>query len=112
MSLPDNIEGIEAELGKHFRTYETRVDQVARFIFLKRVKPFCRERHWRFIAGNGTWAFFPPNERSLGADDIILGDKEWDEIRELLGHNPPGFPDNDLGSMMPDCIDYTYEEEP
>ena len=96
---------------KSFEWYEAKADQVARMIFIEYVKPFCRKRKWRFLTGMGEWAFFPPNTRALGRDDVILDDKEWDDIRELLSIEVQGYPGRDLGTLMPECKDYTYEEE-
>ncbi len=105
-------EEAETRLKKEFGWYERNVDQVAKIMFVKHVKPFCRKRRWRFLTGNGAWAFFPPNERALGRYDVILDDKEWDKIRGLLNMRIPGILGLDLGSFMPNCKDYTYEEEP
>lgn len=106
-----NKEQAEERLKKDFEWYEAKVDQVARRIFVEHVKPFCRKRKWRFLTGMGAWAFYPPNTRALGRDDVILDDPEWDEMRELLGIEVHGYSEGDLGSIMPMCRDYSYEDE-
>lgn len=103
---------IEARLAKDFAWYEGKADQVARRAFQEHVKPFCRNRGWRFLAGNGTWAFYLPSERGIGDPDDLPGDEEWAEICDLLSTDIPGLRANDLGSLMPDCRDPTYQEEP
>jgi hypothetical protein len=105
----------EAELfiEKEFNWYTGRVEQRAKIVFHKVVKPFCRERKWRFLAGNGTWAFFPPNHRAVGDSNDIdpeKDDPELDAMCDLLNTDATGM-GNNLGSLMPDCKDYTEEEE-
>jgi len=92
--------------------YVARIEQKAKILFYKIVKPFCRDRKWRFRTGIGTWAFFPPNHAAVSAtkDWTDKEDPEMDAICELLSIEIPGM-GGDLGELMPECKDYTYAEE-
>lgn len=107
-----NKEEAETELKKNFDWYEAQADQVARIVFVEHVKPFCRKRGWRFLAGNGAWSLHPLNESGLYAKEDLPDDEEWIALCELLNTEVPGFPGNDLGSIMPDFKDPTCREEP
>jgi hypothetical protein len=88
-----------------------KMEEKARSVFHAIVKPFCRKRRWRFIAGNGTWSFFPPNHRAVACPgDWSCDDVELESVCDLLRTEIPGMPANDIGSMMPSCEDYTEEE--
>lgn len=106
-----NKEEAEAKMMKDFEWYKKLVDQVARRIFVEHVKPFCRKRRWRFLTGNGAWAFFTPNERMFSDKEDLPNDEEWATICDLLGTGIPGFSGSDLGSLMPEVKDPTYKEE-
>jgi hypothetical protein len=113
--MTKSISEAKAELEKRFEKehdwYESIVNQQAKLAFHRYVKPFCRRRKWRFMTGMGVWGFYPSADRALGRNDVILNDPEWDEIQELLSTEVPGFPDNDLGTFMPDLKDYSYDDE-
>jgi len=111
VALVNEKNEVERELQRHFDVYESRVDQLVRYIFQSKVKPFCKARKWRFLTGNGSWGFFPAADAPRGAETVHPDDAEWETLRELLSTDPPGFPGSDLGSMMPNCVDYGYMEE-
>jgi len=103
---------VDKAIGELGKRYENHIDQIAKSVFDKFVKPFCKKRKWRFVSSMGDWAFFPPNHHAVhDPQDWDEDDSELDAICDLLNTYIPGMPGNDLGSLMPSIQDYTYEEE-
>lgn len=114
----EKISEAQSEIEQRFEDYSKRMhdmaEQTAALIFQQFVKTFCRERKWRFLAGNGTWAFFPPNHRGVADPsdiDMDLDDPELSAMCDLLRVDIPDSRGEDLGSLMPDLKDPTYVSE-
>jgi len=102
---------IEKNLETEFEWYAAKAEQKARMVFQTIVKPYCKKKKLRFLAGNGAWAFFANNESAYFEDHPFEDTEEWETLMSLLTMEVPGMPGNGLGTLMPDCTDYTYEEE-
>lgn len=82
--------------------YETKVDQQAKLVCHKYVKPFCLKRGLRFVVGNGTWVFVDTDRETYHKERPLEDTEEWDRLMDLLAMEVPGMDGNDLGSLMED----------
>ncbi len=91
---------------KAWEAYWHIVDDYARQQFEQVVKPWLKRKGYDFVAGNGTWVVSKDNPRNRAYGyDLIDEDQIPQKVLAVLQYEVPGYPGNDLGSLMPD---YNY----
>lgn len=78
-----------------FAKYEKAVDAYAEMMQEKYVLPYLKRKGLHFMAGNGLW-YIGKGDNYIDPDDLPS------RVREVLWMEVPGYPANDLGSLMPD----------
>lgn len=108
-----DTERVKSRIRKAEKSYQDALEEIARQVSEKYVRPFCESRGYGFLSGNGTFAFFDEEGDFLDTELLFMDvpedqedpaeDWEFRDVVELceLSINT-GRCDQGLGSYMPD----------
>lgn len=88
-----------------WNTHWERIDSIAKQCFQEHVKPVLRNRKMEFSAGMGLWFIETKDGQPIDSSyGTMQGESDPEIIKmiEVLTMDVPGYPNGDLGSLMPD----------
>lgn len=97
-------ENISSTLDELFDSYESKVYALAEQMFTEHIEPILVRNRWGFHAGMGSWVVSDESGETVDVTDSTSEayDGDMKILDEILCLSVPGFPANDLGSMMPE----------